>query len=159
MRTFYIKSARKILQNKIDLEKKLRVKISIQGQNTTISGKETDEFFAERVLLALDFPFSVDDSLLLLDEDYIFEVLNIKDYTRRHDLEVIRGRVIGAEGKALRVLEELSNSILTVKDNKVAIIARSENIQNAVQGVLSIIRGAKHGNVYSYLEKSHKRES
>jgi ribosomal RNA assembly protein len=158
MRRLYIKSARKIMQNKAELEKKLKVTISVSGSNTTISGEETDEFFAERVLLALDFPFSIDEATLLLNEDYVFEILNIKDYTHRHDMEVIRGRIIGKDGKALRVIEQLSNALITVKDNKVALIARSDSIQTAVQAVLSIIRGSKHGNVYSYLEKSHKSD-
>ncbi len=158
MKTLHIKSARKIIQNKEELEKKLKVKIFVKGGNTTISGSEVDEFFAERVLLALDFPFLVEDALLLKSEEYIFEVLNIKDFTKRKDFSVIKGRIIGTQGKALRVLEDLSNAFIVVKENRVAIIARTEDIKNAVQGVVSIIQGSKHGNVYRYLEKSHKRE-
>lgn len=157
MKKLYIKSIRKIVQNKNELEKKLKIKISISGTDLTLFGNESDEFFAERVLLALDFPFLLEEAFLLLDEDYVFEILNIKKYTKRHDLNVIKGRIIGTDGKAMKVLSDLSASLIAVKDNNVAIIAKSENIKNAVQGVISIIRGSKHGNVYSYLEKSHKR--
>jgi KH domain-containing protein len=158
MKIFYIKSARKILQNKDALEKKLKVKISVSGTNIQISGNEVDEFFAERVLKALDFSFLIDEALLLANEDYIFEIINIKSYTHRKDLKVIKARIIGTEGKTLKVLMGLSNSYIAVKDNNVAVIAHCNDFENAVQAVVSIIQGSKQGNVYSYLEKAHKRD-
>ncbi|MBI2628729.1 hypothetical protein HYW74_01450 [Candidatus Pacearchaeota archaeon] len=161
MKSLYIKSARKILQNKDELEKKLKVKITVKGQNTSITSafdNEVDEYFAERVLLALDYPFLIEDALLLLNEDYLFEAIHIKDHTKRHDLKVIKGRIIGTQGKTLRVLQDLSNAIIAVKDNDVAIIAESSDFENARQAVISLIKGSKQGNVYARLEKSHKRE-
>jgi len=157
MKILQIKSARKVLQNKEELERKLNIKISVKGITTTISGKEVDEYFAGRVLLALDYPFLVDDALLLASEDYIFEVLNIKDFTRRHDLDVVKGRIIGTKGKTLKVLEGLSGCALAVKDNFVAIIGHVDNFEEAKQAVVSLIQGKKQGNVYAYLEKSHKK--
>ena len=161
MKNLYIKSARKILQNKNELEKKLKVRIIVKGQNTSIasnSSNEVDEYFAERVLLALDYPFLVEDALLLLNEEYLFEIIHIKDYTKRHDLKVIKGRIIGTEGKTLRVLQDLSNALIAVKDNDVAIIAESMNFEKARQAIISLIKGSKQANVYSYLEKAGKRE-
>ncbi|MFA6022892.1 MAG: KH domain-containing protein [Candidatus Pacearchaeota archaeon] len=157
MKTLFIKSARKIMQNQKELETKLKVKLNVKGQNISISGNEVNEFFAERVLIALDYPFLVEDALLLSDEDYMFEAINIKSRTHRKDLSVIKGRIIGKEGKTLKVLEELTGAIIAVKDNNVAIIARSDNFEKAVQGVISLIQGSKQGNVYAYLEKANKR--
>jgi len=158
MKTLFIKSARKIIQNKEELEIKLKVKIEVKGTNLSISGSEIDEYFAERVLRALDFPFLLDDALILVNEDYLFEVLNIKDHTYRKDLNVIKGRLIGTKGKTLRVLKELSNCEIAVKDNRVAIIGKAESIKEAEQAVISMIQGSKQGNVYSYLEKLNKRK-
>ena len=158
MKILYIKSARKILQNKKELERKLKVKILVKGTSTTISGKEADEYFAERVLKALDFPFLVEDALLLLNEEYMFEVLNIKFFTKRHDLAVVRGRIIGKKGKTLGVLQNLSNCIVVVKDNNVAIIGRAEEFPVVQQAVISLIQGAKQGNVYGYLERRGKKK-
>jgi len=158
MKTIYIRSGRKIAQNKEELEKKLKVKLEVKGSSTTIEGKsEIDEYFAERVLKALDFPFTIDEALLLLKEDYLFEVINIKAHTKRKDLATIKGRIIGTEGKTLRVLQDLSESYIVVKDNNVAIIADSNNFENARQSVFSIIRGSKQANVYAYLEKANTR--
>ena len=147
-----------MLQNKEELEKKLKVKIIVKGQSTTISGNQVDEFFAERVLQALDFPFSLDEALLLLNEDYVFEVLSIKDYTKRKNLSIIKGRIIGTKGKTLKVLQDLSNAFIAVKENNVAIIAHSDNFKDSMQAVISIIHGSKQGNVYAHLEKARKRQ-
>lgn len=157
MKQLYIKSARKILQNKQELERKLRVKIIVKGTSTTISGKEEDEYFAERVLESLDYPFLLEDALLLKSEDYMFEILNIKDFTKRHDMSVIKGRIIGTKGKTIALLEKLSGCIVAVKNNNVAIIGRVEEFGVVRQAVISLIQGAKQGNVYGYLERGGKK--
>ncbi|MEM3113433.1 MAG: KH domain-containing protein [Candidatus Pacearchaeota archaeon] len=158
MKTLQVTSVRKILQHKKELEEKLKVKIIIKGTHIIISGSEIDEHFAERVFSALDFPFLVEDALLLASEDYLIEVLDIKDYTKRKDLNVVKGRIIGTKGKTLRVLSEISNSEIVVKDNNVAIIGRAEDIHTAEQAVISLIQGSKQGNVYAFLEKANRRK-
>lgn len=157
METIIIRSVRKIIQNKPELERKLKVKIIVKGQTVSIDGEAFNEFLAEKVIRALDYPFSIDEATLLLDEDYLFEVINIKSQTKRKDLKVIKGRIIGSQGRTLRVLRELTNSCIVVKDNDVAIIARSADFENVVQSIKSLIHGSKQGNVYSYLEKANKR--
>lgn len=158
MKILYIKSIRKILDNKNELEKNLKVKISVKGGNVEISGEEINEFFAEKVLKALEFPFLVEEALLLLNEEYLFEVLSIKNITHRKDISTIKSRIIGSKGKTLKVLRNLSNSYIVVKDNNVAIIAHCDNFENTVQAVTSLIHGSKQGNVYEYLEKANKRK-
>ena len=156
MKDLYIRSVRKVIQYKHELEDKLNVKIVVKGTSVSISGKEVDEYFAERVLLALDYPFLVEDALLLKSEEFMFEVLKIKDFTKRKDMDTIKGRLIGTKGKTLNTLENLSDSYIAVKNNSVAIIAPVDTFDLARQGVISLIQGSKQGNVYSYLEKQGK---
>ena len=156
MKQIYIKSARKVLQNKKELEQKLNVKISVKGTTTIISGKSEDEYFAERVLLSMDFPFLFEDCLLLANENYMFEILNIKNYTKRHDFEVIKSRLIGTKGKTLKLLENLSDCEIAVKDNNVAILGPVESFEDAKQAIISLIQGSKQGHVYGNLERSRK---
>jgi KH domain-containing protein len=157
MKKLFIQSARKVLQNKEELEKKLNVKISVSGTDILINGNKVDEYFAERVLMAIDFPFTIDEVLLLKSEDFMFEVLNVKDYTKRHDLRVIRGRLIGTKGNTLRVIEELSDCIVAVKKNNIAIIGSAGSFETARQAIISLIHGSKQGNVYQYLENARAR--
>ena len=117
--------------------------------------KLEDEYLAEKVIDAIDFGFPFSDVLALKDEDFSFGIMNIKDYTKRKDFEVIRARIIGKGGKTLKTLSQLTNCNFELKNNSIGIIGSAENIKNAEQAVISIVKGAKQSNVYSYLEKHH----
>ncbi len=158
MKKVFIESARKVLQNRENLEKELGVRIFVKGREVSIEGDEVKVHFASQVLEALDYPFSVEQALLLRNEEFMFEVLNIKDFTHRKDLDVIKGRIIGKKGRTLEVLQELSDCFIVVKGHDVAIIGRADNFERARQAVISLIQGSKQGNVYSYLEKIGKGE-
>lgn len=158
MKTIYVKSARKVIQHKKELEDKLKIKIIVKGTNISVKGKEIDEYFASRVLEAIDYPFLVEDALLLKNEDFLFEVIDIKSHTTRTDMGVIKGRIIGRSGKTLKVLSDLTGCEVVVKDNHVAIIGKAEDIEHAQQAVISLIKGSKQGNVYGTLERANRRK-
>jgi ribosomal RNA assembly protein len=143
-----------IMRNKSVLEEPLNVEITNRGKEVFIDGAPEEEYFAEKVVEAINFGFSVQTALLIKKEELIFEILNIKDYTTRKDLERIRGRIIGKDGKALKVLSSLTGCFFEIKENQVGIIGTPDFIQNAQEGCISIIKGSKHSNVYSHLEKN-----
>ncbi len=143
----------RILKNKKRLEEKLNIKITNRGKEVYFSGKPIDEYAAGLVLEALNFGFPYSTAILIKEEDFIFEIINIKDHTKRHDLERVRGRIIGKEGKTKNALQQLTKCFFEVKDNNVGIIGHPEHIENAQQAIISIIKGAKQSNVYAFLEK------
>lgn len=143
----------RIIKNKKKLEEKLGIKIAGKGKEIIIHGSPENEYIAEKVIEALEFGFPFSVALLIKEEDFMFEALNIKDYTRRKDLATVRARIIGREGGALRTLLELTKCHFEIKDNQVGIIGEPEYMRNAQEAMISIIRGAKHANVYSFLEK------
>ena len=144
----------RIIKNRKKLEKNLKVKITNRGKEVFIDGNSEDEYYAEKVIEALDFGFPFGVAMLIAEENNVFEILNIKDYTKRHDLKVIRARIIGKEGKTLKTLHDLTKCNIELKDNFVGIIGDSEHIENAQEAIISIIRGAKQSNVYTALEKN-----
>tara|TARA_Y100000310_G_C20615152_1_gene780232 strand:+ start:573 stop:1070 length:498 start_codon:yes stop_codon:yes gene_type:complete len=144
----------KIIANKKKLEENLGVKITSRGREISIDGPAKEEYYAEKVIDALNFGFSFDTAILIKKEDFVFEILNIKDHTQRKDLERIRARIIGKGGKTLKVLHDLTECSFELNENKVGIIGHPESIKNAEESVISIIKGAKHSNVYSHLEKN-----
>lgn len=147
----------KIIRNKEKLEENLNVKITNRGKEIFIEGKSEDEYYAEKIIEALDFGFSFSTVILMKKEDFIFEILNIKDYTKRKDLERIKARIIGKGGKTLKVLHDLTECYFELNDNKVGIIGVSEYVKNAEEAVVSIIHGAKQSNVYNFLEKNREK--
>ena len=153
METIICEKIQRITKNRARLEKALGVKITNKGKDVIIDGAPEDEYFAEKVIVALDFGFPFSIALLVKDEDNILETLNIKDYTKKKDLKMVRARIIGTKGKALRTLNELTKCHFELKDNQVGIIGEPEYIKNAQEGMISLIRGAKWANVYAFLEK------
>ncbi|MBI2043550.1 RNA-processing protein [Candidatus Pacearchaeota archaeon] len=145
----------RILKNKRTLEKELNVKITNSGKEISISGESVDEYVAEKVIDAINLGFPLSVALEIKSEDFTFEVINIKDYTKRKDMGAIKARIIGKEGKTLRTLNNLTDCNFEILGHEVGIIGDSENIEAARQAIISLIQGAKQANVYAYLEKHH----
>jgi rRNA processing protein Krr1/Pno1 len=154
----YIESIRKVMDNKDILEKELQVKITNKGKNVFVDGDGDKEFIAINVLEALHLGFSLDTALLLKDEEIIFQILNIKDLTKRKDLHEVRARIIGTYRKTLDNLENLSECAICLHENKVGIIGKVDNISDAIIALKSIIQGSKQGNVYARLERERKKK-
>jgi len=144
---------RRILKNKEELEKLLEIKLSAQGGELEINGEAEEEYIAEKVIDALSFEFPFSEALLIKKEDFMFEQINIKDFTRRRNLEAVRARIIGKKGRTLRALQELTKCYFELKENIVGIIGDPEYIKNAQEAVISLAKGTKQANVYSFLEK------
>lgn len=153
MKKIYSDKLPRILKNKKRLEDKLNVKITNRGREISITGKPVNEHVANLVLDALNFGFEFSIAILIKEEDFLFERINIKDHTKRHDLEIVRARIIGTKGKTLKTLQKLTRCFFEIKDNEVGIIGNAEDIENAEHAIISIIKGAKQSNTYFFLEK------
>jgi len=142
-----------VRKSKKKLERILKVKLTINECDVLVEGEPEDEYTARKVIDAILFGFRFSVAILIKDEDFLFEKLNIKDFTRRKDFETIRARIIGKGGKTLRTLNTLTDCFFEMQNNEVGIIGSSEKIKNAQDAVISIIQGSKQANVYSFLEK------
>jgi len=156
MKTIFSEKLPRILKNKKRLEKLLNVKITNKGKDVSINGKAEDEYIAEKVIDALNFGFPFSIVILIKKEDYLFEIINIKDYTKRKDLSRIKARIIGTKGKTLNTLNQLTDCFFEINENQIGIIGLPEDIKNGQESIISIIRGAKQGNVYSFVKKVRK---
>lgn len=157
MKIIPVDDVSKITENKSKLEENLNVRIIVKENEVSIDGDPEDEYAAEKIIEALAFGFSLSAVRQIKKDDSIFEILNIKKYTHRTDLERIRARIIGKKGKTLGTLNRLTKCSFALKDNEVGIIGAPEYIKNAQDAIISIIHGSKQANVYNYLEKHHVR--
>jgi ribosomal RNA assembly protein len=153
MKIIYSEKLPRIIKNKKLLEKELNIKITNRGKEVSIQGEPEDEYIAEKVLDAINFGFPLSHALEIKKEDFVLERINIKNHTKRNDLERIRARIIGKGAKTFKTLCTLTGCFFEIKDNEVGIIGSPEFIENAQEAVISIIKGAKQTNVYSLLEK------
>jgi len=158
MQEIYTEFLQKVLKNKKKIESELNVKITNKGKNLFIKGPAEAEFTATQIIEAINLGFSVDRALLLKDEKMNFQILNIKNITKRKNLEEIRGRIIGTHGRTLKTLNKLTDCFISLNNNKVGIIGYYDSIEEAIMGLTTLIQGSKQGKVYGKLERENKRK-
>ena len=155
MRDVKIQNMRKIKKAVPAIENKTKIKVSFGKGSIRLKGNEMTEFLVEKVAQAIDFGFCADDALLLMNEDFVLEFIEVKEHTRRKNLKDVRARLIGTGGKARKTIENLTGSEIVISGNTVGVIVDSDHLDAVVQGIESLIQGAKHGNVFAYLEKQN----
>ncbi len=155
MRKLIITSPAKIKKAIPVIQKKVDVKIEQKRGSVILDGTEFNEFTAEKIIQAIDFGFDVEDTMGLVNEDVNIEYINIKEHTHRKNLAEIRSRIIGVDGKAKRTIETLTGAAVVIHNNVVGIISDADHMPHAIQGVISLIQGAKHSNVFSYIERQN----
>lgn len=155
MKNVLVENMRKVKRAVPAIENKVKVKISFGKESVSIKGSELNEYLVEKVIHAVDFGFDVEDALLLIDEDFVLEFIEVKEHTRRKNLKDVRARLIGTGGKARKTIENLTGAEIVIHGNKVGVIVDSVHLDAVVQAIESLIQGAKHGNVFAYLEKQN----
>lgn len=111
------------------------------------------------VVRALARGFSPEHAMRLFSDDVYFELLDFHDYVGKSKGHVRRvtSRIIGAEGKTRRIIEEQSGCDLAIYGHTVGIIGELEDLGNAKQAVDMILRGAEHASVYRFLENQRRK--
>ena len=116
MKTILSEKLVRILKNKKRLQEILNIKITNRGKEISIQGTPENEYIAEKVIDALNFGFPFGHAIAIKEQDFIFERINIKDHTTRHDLSRVRGRLIGKLGKSLSTLHQLTKCFFELKN-------------------------------------------
>ncbi len=159
MKKLIIDKIIRIIKLRKKLEKELDIEITNRGKEIFIHGKPEKEYIAEKIIDALDLGFSFKDAILIKEENILFEIINIKDYTNRKDISRIRSRLIGKNGRTKKTLEQLSKSAIEINEihNLIGVICPAEFMQNIQEAIISIIQGSKQSNVYASLEKNQPK--
>jgi ribosomal RNA assembly protein len=107
------------------------------------------------VVLAIGRGFSPANALLLLEDQYILVILDIRDYVGKKQDHVrrMRARVIGTKGKTRELFEELTGAHISIYGNTVAIIGTAVQAEVARRGMDMLLSGSEHATVYHFLER------
>ena len=158
MQEIYVENLKEVLRSKFRLQKELGIKLTNKGKNVFVNGPADKEFVAIEVLEAINLGFSADRALELTQNGFMLQTVHIKDITKRHDLERVRARIIGTQGRTLKTLQNLTNCDLAMNDNEIGLIGPIQEMEDAVQAVTSLVQGSKQGNVYGRLERRRKKK-
>src|SRR4030042_722848 len=144
-------------RDKKELEDSSSARISVDSEegDVTIAGRDAVKLYAlKEIILAIARGFSPDTAKLLLKPDYMLEIINLKDYglDNRNKLMRVKARVIGTEGKARRVIEELTGASLCIYGKTISIIGECTQVPNAKRAIELLIKGSMHSTVYKWLE-------
>ncbi len=153
MHTIIFEKTLELRKNKNKLEEKLNIELNIKGKKVTLKGESLDEYEATLVLDAINFGFSAQKALLIKEQGMLFRIINIKKFTQKKNLEQVRSRAIGKQGKTKKTIEHLTNSHIVIKENEIGIIGAPESINSLITALTSLIRGKKQSTTYAFLEK------
>lgn len=143
---------------KKDIENATKTQISVDSNEGDVFIRGEDGlglYTASEVIKAIGRGFNPEISLLLLKQEYIFEVIDLVEYSgkSKNTLIRIKGRIIGKEGKSRRLIEELTETDISVYGKTVAIIGETKNVNIAREAIQSLASGSPHSRVYRWLEK------
>jgi ribosomal RNA assembly protein len=148
------------------IEKRLKVELAIDSETGDVVIKlapESDDpsllFRAQEVITAIGRGFAPERAFRLIDdEELLLEVIDLREMfgTSQSELQRVKGRIIGQEGKTRRIIEELTEADVSVHGHTVAIIADMDQMEVAREAVKMILRGSMHSTVYRYLNRKRR---
>jgi ribosomal RNA assembly protein len=148
------------------LQKQLGIEISVDSESgdvtlTLMPNVEDPSmlFRAKEVVTAIGRGFAPERAFRLVqDENALLEVIDLRELFGRSpsDIERIKGRVIGQEGKTRRIIEELTDADVSVYGHTVSIIAGSEEMDIAREAVRMLLKGRQHSSVYRFLHAKRR---
>lgn len=153
-------------QVKATMENRLSVELTIDSETgdvtITLAKEDSDPsllFRAKEVVTAIGRGFSPDRAYRLIsDEDSALEVIDLREIFGRSpsDLQRVKGRIIGQEGKTRRIIEELTEADVSVHGHTVSIIANIDQMDVARQAIQMLLQGSQHSTVYRFLHRKRR---
>ncbi len=147
---------------KKNIQRLTNTRLIIDSKEGDVLIESEDSFAAyntKLIIQAIGRGFNPDIALLLTNEEYSLEIIDITEFTgkSKKKMQRIKARLIGTKGKAWKMIEELAGCHLSVYGRTVSIIAHVEEIALARQAVEDLLKGAPHANVYKFVQDKKKK--
>jgi len=155
---------------KARIERSLGVDLEIESDagnvTITLSPGQDDVsvlFTAANIVKAVGRGFSPQRAMRLSEENWDLSIMDLEEHvgTSRSAQERVKGRIIGKAGRSREIIEELTETHISVYGGTVAIIGHIEALPAAMEAVGMLIRGSFHKTVWNYLyayRRSLKKE-
>jgi len=151
---------------KTRIEEKLKVNLQIDSEtgnvDITLAPKTDDPsllFTAKELITAIGRGFSPEHAFRLLDdEEALFEMMDLHDFVGKSeaDLKRLKGRIIGEDGRTRRLIEELTETHVSIYGHTIGIIGGAEEVEIAKQAIQMLLKGSLHATVYRFLHAKRR---
>ncbi len=146
------------------VEKLTNVKIDVNPEGiVTITAPQNTEdpvlaWKARDIIRAMARGFSPKNALSLIDDDMQLIIVSLREVvgSSPNQMKRVAGRIIGENGRTRRVIEQTTETKISVYGKTVSIIGMSPGLDYARRALDMLISGAPHSAVYSRLEKMRR---
>lgn len=143
---------------KRQLEKSTKTQIQVDSKEGEVIITGTDAinlYTAKEIIRAIGRGFNPEFAQQLLKQDYGLEIIPITA-RNKENMDRLRGRLIGQEGKCRKTIESLTGTYICVYGKTVSIIGNFEGLDLARRAINMLLGGSPHNNVFKMLEKKIK---
>lgn len=137
---------------------KLKINVNSDEGEVVLKGTDPINLYAMReVIHAIGRGFNPEIAQLLLKQDFVLEIINLEEkLDTKKEMIRLKGRIIGSEGKTRSLIEEHTDTNISVYGKTVSIIGMADDVTNARRAITMLLTGSPHATVYKWLEKRRK---
>ncbi len=140
------------------IEKDMHVKLDINDETVSLSGKSEDIYFARQIVHAIGRGFSPEHAFLLEKDNYALDIISLRDVCKnKNNLVRVRARIIGEKGRVKKEIERATDTHISVYGWSVGIIGPIETIHFAHYLIEKIIEGARLTSVLNEAARIRKQ--
>jgi ribosomal RNA assembly protein len=138
------------------------VEISEEGVVTLTGRKDSEDpvlaWKARNIIRAMARGFSPRNAFTLMDDDARIVIISLRDIVGSSPRQIRRvaGRIIGEDGKTRKIIEQTTETMISVYGYTVSIIGYYPGLDYARKAIDMLISGAPHSSVYSRLESMRR---
>lgn len=152
---------------KNEIEKRCSVDLQIDGDTGDVRMqydvkglKEGDPFKAQEVIAAIARGFSPQRAFVLFEEGKSLSTIDLRQYSGKSEnsLARIKSRLIGTDGKARKLIEQLSGTEISIYGHTVSIIGDSPKSKVAEEALIKLASGGTHKAAYQMLQQYRSKQ-
>lgn len=140
----------------------VKIEVNSEGVVTITAPEKTEDpvlaWKARDIIRAMARGFSPKNALTLIDDDMQLIVISLRDVvgSSQSQMKRVAGRIIGENGRTRRVIEQTTETKISIYGKTVSIIGMSPGLDYARRAIDMLVAGAPHSAVYSRLEKMRR---
>ena len=110
---------------------------------------------ARDIVKAIGRGFNPNKAYKIIEADQVFQLISLRDEIgdSPNTQKLVRARVIGKKGRTRNFIEQATKTFISVYGNTIGIIGEFKMVDITRTAILRLIRGSKHGSVYSFIEQ------